>query len=107
LFIPHNESDWFGFRVLLAAGSGVLVGSCLCVAFAVASAARNERKSGWTLIAAVPSFFFMLWVLVGFFGPEARARARSQESKTEPNQWSQRNAMAELFSVYESRSSRG
>ena len=63
---PHNEDDWFGLRLVIPAGLGMLIGCAVSVYCSVVSVRRNEKYCFVALLAGFPSAAGLVWALAPF-----------------------------------------
>lgn len=81
---PHNQSDWFGFGVLVRIFLGLLAGCVLSCIATIISLIRREKFSGIALLAGIPSLIFV----VNFCSqiPQARRSAKLNQEHFQAHQ---------------------
>jgi ABC-type transport system involved in multi-copper enzyme maturation permease subunit len=57
---PHNQSDWFGFSVLIPISLGLLIGCALSCIATIISVVKREKFYGIALLAGIPSLIFVV-----------------------------------------------
>ena len=61
--LTRQSSDWFGVILVMSIGGGILLGAFFCLAFALVSLVKNEKKCIWAMLLAVPSLALLLSLL--------------------------------------------
>jgi hypothetical protein len=73
--MPFNQDDWLGMRFIIPVAFGVFFGCILSGAAAAISLIKKERLCGLSLLPAIPSVFFAIYVSVLIYqGNENRKR---------------------------------
>lgn len=65
--LGQRQDDWLGMRAAVPIMFGLLAGCVSCCVFTLVSLGKNEKRSTYAFIAAIPSGLFVAFAILTVF----------------------------------------